>query len=159
MDLIDKLKYYSDSTQPKQETTKTSNLQALSKNLDGSILKENSLPLIKRETKFSFNRLQIEGDFSETIKLPVLTKGDFSKPININEMLFFDLETTGLAGGAGTYPFLIGIAFFEETVFKVIQYFLPEYDRDIYAYLDIKKYVQNKSILGSYNGKSYDYPL
>ena len=159
MDLIDKLKYYSDSAQPKQEKQKKSNLNELAEILKGFVFKEESLPLIKRETYFSFNQLQIDGDLSESIKLPVLTKGDFSNPINIKDLLFFDLETTGLAGGAGTYPFLIGIAFFEENGFKVIQYFLPEYDRDIYAYLDIKKYLQNKSILGSYNGKSYDYPL
>jgi len=159
MDLIDKLKYYSDSAQPKQETQKKSNLNELAETLNGFVFEEESLPLIKRETTFSFNQLQIDSDIIETIKLPVLTKGDFSKPIKIKDILFFDLETTGLAGGAGTYPFLIGIAFFEENGFKVIQYFLPEYDRDIYAYLDIKKYLQNKSILSSYNGKSYDYPL
>jgi len=159
MDIIDKLKYYSDSTQPKPETKKSSNLKSLADNLNGYVFDENSLPLIKRETKFHITQLQIKEFFNKTIKLPVLTKGEFSKPINIYELLFFDLETTGLAGGAGTYPFLIGIAFFEKDGFKVVQYFLPEYDRDIYAYLDIKKYVKKKSILASYNGKSYDYPL
>jgi uncharacterized protein len=159
MDLIDKLKYYSDSSKPKHEPEKKTNLQELAEILSGFVFEDNSLPMIKREINFSFNQLQIDGSFDKSIKLPVLTKGDFSKPINIKDILFFDLETTGLAGGAGTYPFLVGIAFFEDNKFKVVQYFLPEYDRDIYAYLDIKKYAQNKSILGSFNGKSYDYPL
>jgi uncharacterized protein YprB with RNaseH-like and TPR domain len=159
MDIIDKLKYYSDSAQPKPETQKKTNLQELAEKLGGYVFEDNSLPLIKRKTEFSFNKLQL-GDFlTNSIKLPVLTKGDFSKPINIKDLLFFDLETTGLSGGAGTYPFLIGIAFFEDNGFKVIQYFLPEYDRDIHAYLDFKKYIKSKSILVSYNGKSYDYPL
>ena len=159
MDIIDKLKYYSDSTQPKPEPQKKSNLQELATNLNGYVFEENSLPLIKRESYFSFNDIQIEKLNTKSIKLPLLTKGDFSKLINITDLLFFDLETTGLAGGAGTYPFLIGIAFFENNGFKIIQYFLPEYDRDIYAYLDIKKHIKNKSILASFNGKSYDYPL
>src|SRR5437763_5279972 len=29
-------------------------------------------------------------------------------------LLFFDLETTGLSGGAGTYPFLIGCGWFDD---------------------------------------------
>lgn len=159
MDLIEKLKYYSESSQPKKETYNKSNLQELAEQLNGYIFEDNSLPLIKREINFSTNQLQITDVHNGTINLPVLSKGDFSEPIYIDNLLFFDLETTGLSGGAGTYPFLIGIAFFEDNYFKVIQYFLPEYDRDIYAYLDIKKYIHNKSILSSFNGKSYDYPL
>ena len=159
MDLIDKLKYYSNSSKPKQEPQTNSNLYELASKLNGFVFEENSLPIIKREFSYSFKQMQIEDSFQTFLKLPVLTKGDFSEPINIFDILFFDLETTGLAGGAGTYPFLIGIAFFEEEKFTVIQYFLPEYDRDVFAYIDIKNYVQFKSILGSFNGKSYDYPL
>ena len=40
-------------------------------------------------------------------------------------LLFVDLETTGLAGGAGTYAFLVGCAFFEPHGFRIRQYFLP----------------------------------
>ena len=159
MDIIDKLKYYQDSNQTRPKSQNKSNLQELAELLEGMVFEEKSLPLIKRKSSFSFNQLQIDGFLTDTIRLPLLTKGDFSEPVNIKDLLFFDLETTGLAGGAGTYPFLIGIAFFENDRFTVIQYFLPEYDRDIYAYLDIKKITKGKTILASFNGKSYDYPL
>jgi uncharacterized protein len=159
MDIIDKIRYYQESAQPKPKSKNKSNLQELAELLQGTVFEEKSLPLIKRESYFSFNHLQIDGFLSDMIRLPLLTKGDFTAPINVKKLLFFDLETTGLAGGTGTYPFLIGIAFFENDRFKVVQYFLPEYDRDIYAYLDIKKNTKGKTILASFNGKSYDYPL
>ena len=36
--------------------------------------------------------------------------------------LFLDLETTGLAGGAGTYAFLVGLGWFESGGFRIRQY-------------------------------------
>ncbi|GAH19129.1 unnamed protein product, partial [marine sediment metagenome] len=35
------------------------------------------------------------------------------KEIDINKTVFLDTETTGLAGGAGTYIFLVGVGYFE----------------------------------------------
>jgi uncharacterized protein YprB with RNaseH-like and TPR domain len=42
------------------------------------------------------------------------------------QMLFLDLETTGLAGGAGTYAFLVGCGWFEGGTFRLRQFFLSE---------------------------------
>ena len=42
-------------------------------------------------------------------------------------MLFVDLETTGLAGGAGTYAFLVGFGWFEGASFRVRQFLLTSY--------------------------------
>ncbi len=39
--------------------------------------------------------------------------------IPFNQFLFIDTETTGLAGGAGTYVFLIGAAKFENESFQL----------------------------------------
>ena len=33
-------------------------------------------------------------------------------PVELEELLFFDLETTGLSGGTGTYAFLVGVGRF-----------------------------------------------
>src|SRR5262245_56035332 len=38
--------------------------------------------------------------------------------------LFLDTETTGLAGGTGTYAFLVGLGYFEGGEFRVRQYFM-----------------------------------
>jgi hypothetical protein len=43
------------------------------------------------------------------------------------QALFLDLETTGLAGGAGTYAFLVGLGWFEACTFRVRQIFLSDF--------------------------------
>ena len=39
----------------------------------------------------------------------------------LGDILFVDLETTGLAGGAGTFAFLVGCAWFDGDTFHVRQ--------------------------------------
>ena len=46
-------------------------------------------------------------------------------PAPADGVLFLDLETTGLAGGAGTYAFLVGCGWFDDTSFRLRQFFLP----------------------------------
>ena len=42
-------------------------------------------------------------------------------------LLFVDLETTGLAGGAGTYAFLVGCGWFDGGTFRVRQFLLSSF--------------------------------
>ena len=42
-------------------------------------------------------------------------------------MLFVDLETTGLAGGAGTYAFLVGCAWYQDGGLRARQFFLSNF--------------------------------
>ena len=41
-----------------------------------------------------------------------------------DRVVFFDIETTGLSGGAGTLAFLVGCGWFEDEGFRVRQFFL-----------------------------------
>ncbi|HXX70790.1 MAG TPA: hypothetical protein VEI55_00745, partial [Candidatus Acidoferrum sp.] len=43
---------------------------------------------------------------------------------NPQNWLFIDTETTGLAGGTGTYPFLIGVAWWDAGGLEVEQFFM-----------------------------------
>ncbi len=43
------------------------------------------------------------------------------------QWLFLDTETTGLAGGTGTYPFLIGVAWWDAGGLEVEQFFMRDY--------------------------------
>jgi predicted PolB exonuclease-like 3'-5' exonuclease len=64
-----------------------------------------------------------------------------------------------LAGGTGTYPFLIGFGRFETEGIRLFQYFLPDYGREISAFLDMRCLFEDKNVLLSFNGKSFDFPL
>jgi uncharacterized protein YprB with RNaseH-like and TPR domain len=46
------------------------------------------------------------------------------------QWLFLDTETTGLSGGTGTYPFLIGLAWWEGSELKVEQLFMREFSEE-----------------------------
>jgi uncharacterized protein len=74
-------------------------------------------------------------------------------------LLFVDLETTGLAGGAGTYAFLVGCAFFEPHGFRIRQYFLPGYQHERRLLSEVEALVRGSAALVSYNGKSFDVPV
>jgi uncharacterized protein len=74
-------------------------------------------------------------------------------------LLFVDLETTGLAGGAGTYAFLVGCARFERHGFRIQQYFLPGAQHERPQLAAVELLVRGASSLVSYNGRSFDVPV
>ncbi|MDH5671774.1 MAG: ribonuclease H-like domain-containing protein [Myxococcales bacterium] len=79
--------------------------------------------------------------------------------VDLSRMLIFDTETTGLAGGTGTVPFLIGLAFFEDGVLKVEQLFLPNLGAEAPMLHHLSRRMAAASCIVSYNGKSFDWPL
>jgi uncharacterized protein YprB with RNaseH-like and TPR domain len=74
-------------------------------------------------------------------------------------LLFFDLETTGLSGGAGTYAFLVGCGYFEGQAFHTRQFFLPDYDRERPLLSAVAGLVGTFGGLVTYNGRTFDLPL
>jgi uncharacterized protein YprB with RNaseH-like and TPR domain len=79
--------------------------------------------------------------------------------IDLRRALFFDTETTGLAGGTGTVPFLIGIGWFEDESMRIQQLFLPEMGREAPMLHWLRERVQQSSCVVSFNGKAFDWPL
>jgi len=76
-----------------------------------------------------------------------------------SKLLFVDLETTGLAGGAGTYAFLVGCGWFDGGRFRVRQFFLSNFVAER-ALLDaLVELARTAGTVVSYNGKSFDLPL
>jgi uncharacterized protein YprB with RNaseH-like and TPR domain len=74
-------------------------------------------------------------------------------------LVFVDLETTGLAGGAGTCAFLVGCGWFDGASFRVRQLFLSAYAGER-ALLDaLREVAGDAATIVSYNGKSFDLPL
>ena len=76
-------------------------------------------------------------------------------------MLYIDTETTGLSSGAGTVPFLIGLAWFEpdSSTLVVEQLLLRQLGEEAPMLVRLADRVAQASALVTYNGKSFDLPL
>jgi len=72
---------------------------------------------------------------------------------------FLDTETTGLAGGTGTYAFLIGVGSIDETGFRVRQFFMRDYGEEASLLARLAEYLAPFDVLVTYNGKAYDQQL
>jgi uncharacterized protein len=76
-----------------------------------------------------------------------------------SQWLFLDTETTGLAGGTGTYAFLVGLAWWEESGFIVEQIFMRDYGEEPSLLLEVLERLDQRRVLVTFNGKSFDWPL
>lgn len=85
--------------------------------------------------------------------------GRLAAPVDMRRAIFFDTETTGLAGGTGTYAFLVGLGFFAGDQFVVRQYFLRDYPDEDAMLEAVAQEFAGCGLLVSFNGKSYDWPL
>jgi hypothetical protein len=74
-------------------------------------------------------------------------------------LLFLDLETTGLFGGAGTQAFLIGCAAIEGTSIRVRQFLLPGFEHERAVLGEFQAWAKAQGTLCTYNGRSFDVPL
>jgi hypothetical protein len=72
---------------------------------------------------------------------------------------FLDTETTGLAGGAGTYAFLIGVGSIDEEGFRVRQFFMRDFGDEPSLLAGLTEHLAQFDVLITYNGKTYDVPL
>ena len=74
-------------------------------------------------------------------------------------LLFVDLETTGLAGGAGSYAFLVGCGWFDRGRFHVRQFLLSSFASERALLEAVRDVAGDVDAVVTYNGKSFDLPL
>lgn len=117
-------------------------------------LKESIQPLARNLIPAAISR---EGYQVDSLK--PLFKLSSSRALNLKHILFIDTETTGLAGGTGTYPFLIGVGHIELDSIVVRQYLLPDFSHEwlMLKYLDLALHAFDFTL--SFNGKTFDIPL
>lgn len=72
------------------------------------------------------------------------------------KLLFFDTETTGLSGGAGTVAFLIGTAVMQNQRLRVKQFLLTDFPGEGEYLRETLKTFSPELLYVSYNGKSFD---
>jgi uncharacterized protein YprB with RNaseH-like and TPR domain len=73
--------------------------------------------------------------------------------------VYFDTETTGLAGGSGTLAFLVGAVWVEDDALMLTQFLLTRFAAEATLLSVFAETLGPGDRLVSYNGKSYDLPL
>jgi uncharacterized protein len=89
-------------------------------------------------------------------RLAVLGNDPVLRGLDYREALFFDTETTGLAGGTGTVAFLIGLGWFEGDAFVTRQLFARDYAEERAMLIGLRELLTGKRFLVSFNGKAFD---
>ncbi|MGB7283498.1 MAG: ribonuclease H-like domain-containing protein [Candidatus Acidiferrum sp.] len=75
------------------------------------------------------------------------------------QWLFLDTETTGLTGGTGTYPFLVGIAWWDAGGLQVEQFFMRDFSEEHSLLHELSARLYERPVLVTFNGKCFDWPL
>ena len=77
----------------------------------------------------------------------------------VEEWVFLDTETTGLAGGSGTYVFLVGLGQIRPDGFEVEQYFLEDFSAEPRLLAALADRLAETPVVVTFNGKLFDLPL
>jgi hypothetical protein len=74
-------------------------------------------------------------------------------------LVYLDTETTGLAGGTGTYAFLVGLGYLDGDEFEVCQLFMRDLDEEPALLAAVESLLARFDGLVTYNGTGFDLPL
>ena len=77
----------------------------------------------------------------------------------LSSFAFLDTETSGLAGGTGTYAFLVGVGRFEGETFRLAQFFLRDPAEEPAMLEALLDFLAPARALVTFNGKAFDAPL
>ena len=127
------------------------------------IIKETDLgPIWMVETVYDEGYLHGRTELSKTIPQSALHYMGIDSTrdlVDLQNAAVIDTETTGLAGGTGTYPFIIGIGLWSGDAFIVRQYILRDFSEEPAQLKALSDDMANSSSILTYNGKSFDMPL
>ncbi len=91
--------------------------------------------------------------------LDVLLRTSNVIPCSPQEWLFLDTETTGLAGGTGTYAFLVGLVQVARGRIELDQFFMRDFGEESSMLADVAARLAGRPLLITFNGKAFDWPL
>jgi uncharacterized protein YprB with RNaseH-like and TPR domain len=78
---------------------------------------------------------------------------------DLQDFIFLDTETSGLAGGTGTYAFEVGLGRFTQDGFKLAQFFMRHPGEEPALLAGLTEFMDGMKAVITYNGKSFDIPL
>lgn len=130
---------------------------------DGEVVQNRLGEHFQTERLFPSHKQHGAADIGSLAELPAdlmhaLGHGDVP-PARCDRWAFLDTETTGLAGGSGTYAFLIGVGRITAGGFRLRQFFMREYSEEPSLLAALDEHLSEFDMLVTYNGKTYDQPL
>ena len=116
--------------------------------------------LIEQDFPMNYIHGQIRLRISTTPKTIAEWAGDLKiAEQNPESMLFLDTETSGLAGGTGTFAFLIGVGRYTQDGFHLAQFFMCDPLDEPALLLALEDFLAPCRTIVSFNGKAFDVPL
>jgi len=118
---------------------------------------ENPYPLQVRYGKIPLRAgLKVRGE-----ALAYLSRNKEFENLDLSSSLFIDLETTGLSGGVGVVPFLVGMGFYRDEKFNIVQFFLGDLAAEEKMIQELARFLSemNFQSVVTFNGKGFDMPL
>ncbi|HPF35895.1 MAG TPA: ribonuclease H-like domain-containing protein [Candidatus Krumholzibacteria bacterium] len=82
-----------------------------------------------------------------------------STDLTWDDVLLLDTETTGLAGGTGTLPFLVGLGWWEDGALRVRLDFLGSPAGEAALLADLDAFARGFRAVVTFNGNGFDLPL
>jgi len=111
-----------------------------------------------------FDTDYLHGKTSPYVAAPLSIISEWANDARIAELpigkfAFLDTETSGLAGGTGTYAFLVGAARFVDGKFALQQFFLRDPAEEPAMLEALIQFLAPCEALITFNGKAFDAPL
>ncbi len=165
MNIRDKLRFIESIQQPKKpEPEKTLSAPDLASIFNGKLTDTPAGPafVVTKEFDLTHEHGLFPLNKIETVSaqfLQLAGKDENLIDLDVRKVIFFDTETTGLAGGSGTYIFLAGLGYFADNKFILKQFFLRDFPDEPAMLHAIGEILETYEQVISFNGKSYDWPL
>lgn len=149
---------------PQPETAEVAVSKAQGGALERILGGESTLGFHRRQQQLGWELAHGPFPMREAVEFPLQWLTRWSpelRDFDPREALYLDTETTGLAGGSGTYAFLIGLAWFDSASCKLVieQLTMREHSEEKAMLGYLRERVARASGLVTFNGKSFDVPL
>jgi uncharacterized protein YprB with RNaseH-like and TPR domain len=115
-------------------------------------------------TKRIFTPNYLHGHLSLSTLPHLSILSEWSKSTRLNDLdvrniAFLDTETSGLAGGTGTFAFLVGVGYHTGDGFQVVQFFMRDPSEEQALLAALNEWMSAFDVVVTFNGKSFDIPL
>jgi hypothetical protein len=129
----------------------------------GTLAETASGPIVTVRREFALDHrhggVELTGALAAAPELLGVLSPDGAPAGGVRRLLFLDTETTGLAGGTGTYAFLVGVGRVEADRFVVQQFFMRDLDEEPALLAALDPLIEGAHGFVTYNGSGFDLPL